>query len=278
MKAYWRPMAVRSISDRWTAGKGAGALALALFCVLGVASMQQAGWLDWLNVGLMGWAGTARDGDIGRHLTPLMRLATAIGDTIGRLAILALVLPALLWLRRRGDALWLALMMAGGTALNLILKQIFAAPRPDLLPHLDIVHSYSFPSGHAAGNMMMFGALAMLARLAVGPAPLQSLHALRIHYIPARPSFALLLQSTGLRDCANLAKITVSRWISEYLGELSPPRARGPRAHQGQGTGPGPSTLTPTQCPIRNGFCDMGYTCIIVFLFMKFWVGNLRGI
>ena len=164
MKAYWRPMAVRSISDRWTAVKGAGALALALFCVLGVASMQQAGWLDWLNVGLMGWAGTARDGDIGRHLTPLMRLATAIGDTIGRLAILALVLPALLWLRRRGDALWLALMMAGGTALNLILKQIFAAPRPDLLPHLDIVHSYSFPSGHAAGNMMMFGALAMLAR------------------------------------------------------------------------------------------------------------------
>ena len=77
---------------------------------------------------------------------------------------MALVLPALLWLRRSGDALWLALMMAGGTALNLILKQIFAAPRPDLLPHLDIVHSYSFPSGHAAGNMMMFGALAMLAR------------------------------------------------------------------------------------------------------------------
>lgn len=165
MKACWRLMAVRSISDRRKiVAKGAGALALALFCVLGVASMQQAGWLDWLNVGLMGWAGTARDGDIGRHLTPLMRLATAIGDTIGRLAILALVLPALLWLRRRGDALWLALMMAGGTALNLILKKIFAAPRPDLLPHLDIVHSYSFPSGHAAGNMMMFGALAMLAR------------------------------------------------------------------------------------------------------------------
>lgn len=163
MKACWRPMAVRSISDRWTVGKGAGALALALFCVLGVALIQRAGWLDGLNGGLMGWAGAARDSGLGQHLTPLMRLATAIGDTIGRLAILALVLPALLWRHRRADALWLALMMAGGTALNLILKQIFAAPRPDLLPHLDIVHSYSFPSGHAAGNMMMFGALAMLA-------------------------------------------------------------------------------------------------------------------
>ena len=92
-----------------------------------------------------------------------MRLATAIGDTIGRIAILAVVFPLLLWRQRRADALWLALMMAGGTALNLILKQLFAAPRPDLLPHLDVVHSYSFPSGHAAGNMMLFGALAMLA-------------------------------------------------------------------------------------------------------------------
>jgi membrane-associated phospholipid phosphatase len=164
MKACWRLMAVRSISDRrFLLMKGAGALSLALFCVLAIALMQRAGWLDGLNVGLMGWAGAARDSELGQHLTPLMRLATAIGDTIGRLLILALVLPALLWRHRRADALWLALMMAGGTILNLILKQIFAAPRPDLLPHLDIVHSYSFPSGHAAGNMMMFGALAMLA-------------------------------------------------------------------------------------------------------------------
>ena len=157
-------MGVRSISDRWTVGKGAGALVLALLCVLGIAAMQQAGWLDGLNTGLMGAAGDVRDSAWGGPSIALMRLATAIGDTIGRIAILAVVFPLLLWRGRRADARWLALMMAGGTALNLILKQIFSAPRPDLLPHLDIVHSYSFPSGHAAGNMMLFGALAMLAR------------------------------------------------------------------------------------------------------------------
>ena len=92
-----------------------------------------------------------------------MRMASVVGDTIGRLVILAITLSILLSTKRRAAALWLALMMAGGTVLNLVLKQIFAAPRPDLLPHLDIVHSYSFPSGHAAGNMMIFGALAMLA-------------------------------------------------------------------------------------------------------------------
>lgn len=164
MKACWRLMAVRSISDRRKiVAKGAGALALALFCVLAIAQMQRAGWLDALNVGLMGRAGVARDNGVGQQISLLMRMASVVGDTIGRLVILAITLSILLSTKRRAAALWLALMMAGGTALNLVLKQIFAAPRPDLLPHLDIVHSYSFPSGHAAGNMMMFGALAMLA-------------------------------------------------------------------------------------------------------------------
>jgi len=130
---------------------------------MGIALAQRAGWLDGLNVGLMGAAGQARETEAGQHGTGLMRLASAVGDTIGRLVVLAVALPALLWWRRRADAQWLAVMMAGGTLLNLALKQIFAAPRPDLLPHLDIVNTYSFPSGHAAGNMMIFGALALLA-------------------------------------------------------------------------------------------------------------------
>ncbi|MEC3911073.1 phosphatase PAP2 family protein [Sphingobium sp. CR2-8] len=156
-------MAVRSISDRRTSIlKGAGALALALFCVWAIALMQKAGWLDGLNVGLMQGAGVARDSAMGQHLTLPMRIASAVGGTAGRLVLLTVAIGSLLWVGRRSGALWLATMMAGGTALNLILKQIFAAPRPDLLPHLDNVHSYSFPSGHAAGNMMFFGALAML--------------------------------------------------------------------------------------------------------------------
>ena len=167
MKACWRPMDVRSISDRRIAQlKGAGALALALFCVLAIALIQRAGWLDWLdwlNVGLMEAAGEARGSAVGRHVTPVMRVASAIGGTTGRLVLLAVALIVLLWAGRRRCALWLVATMAGGTVLNLVLKQIFAAPRPDLLPHLDNVHTYSFPSGHAAGNMMFFGALAMLA-------------------------------------------------------------------------------------------------------------------
>ncbi|TWH95842.1 undecaprenyl-diphosphatase [Sphingobium wenxiniae] len=108
-------------------------------------------------------AGRLRDSAAGQHFTAFMQFASAMGGTGGRLLLLGIALAVLIWRGRRRGAAWLASMAAGGTLLNLLLKQIFSAPRPDLLPHLDIVHSYSFPSGHAAGNMMFFGALAILA-------------------------------------------------------------------------------------------------------------------
>jgi undecaprenyl-diphosphatase len=147
-------------------------LAFALFCVLAIALMQRAGWLDAINVGLMEAGGRARETALGGHVTTVMRLASAVGGTAGRLVLVAMVLAPLLWFGWRRSALWFGATIAGGTLLNLGLKQIFAAPRPDLLPHLDIVHTYSFPSGHAAGNMMFFGAVAMLAggRAAYGAA------------------------------------------------------------------------------------------------------------
>lgn len=137
-------------------------MALALFCVLALALLQRHGVLDDLNVGLMGMAGRVRESGWAAPVTGVMQLASAVGGTAGRFALLGGCLIAL-WRGSRGRAVWLALVVIGGTLLNLALKQVFAAPRPDLLPHLDIVHTYSFPSGHAAGNMVFFGALAMLA-------------------------------------------------------------------------------------------------------------------
>ena len=164
MKVCWPLMGVRSISDRHiSVAKGAGAFVLALFCVLIIALAQRAGWLDGLNVGLMEAAGRGRETAFGGSVTMVMRIVSAIGGTAGRIILVILVLVPLLICGMRKSALWLLLVVIGGTLLNLGLKQIFAAPRPELLPHLDIVHSYSFPSGHSAGNMIFFGALALLA-------------------------------------------------------------------------------------------------------------------
>src|SRR3546814_2442973 len=90
MKACSRLMGARSISDRRIAvAKGAGALVLALFCVLGIALVQRQGWLDGLNAGLMGMAGRARDSGAGTAATWIMQLASAVGGTAGRVAMLS---------------------------------------------------------------------------------------------------------------------------------------------------------------------------------------------
>lgn len=156
-------MAARSISDPTRIGRGIGIFALTLLIVLGVALAKRADWLDALDFGVMEAAGRARHWAGAHWLTLLMRLASAIGGTAARLMLLALVVLPLFLKGRRRAAWWLAVTVIGGMLLNVAIKQIFAAPRPDLLPHLDIVHTYSFPSGHAAGNLVMFGALAMLA-------------------------------------------------------------------------------------------------------------------
>lgn len=167
-------MGGRSISDRNSWQRGAGFLAFALLCILGIALLQRAGLLDPLNHAAMNAAGAARHTTVAAWLTPIMQAASAIGDTAGRALTLFAAAGALLWSGRRHAACWLVATAAFGTLLNTALKQVFAAPRPDLLPHLDIVHSYSFPSGHAAGNMILFGALGLVIgrRVAFIPAAL----------------------------------------------------------------------------------------------------------
>ena len=170
MKACSPPMGARSISDRRSWQRGAGLFLLALLGVLAIALLQRSGWFDPLNIGAMKAAGAGRAAI--PWITPIMAAASVIGNTTGRLLIMAAVALGLLYRGQRHAAQWLALVTVGGTLLNTGLKQIFSAPRPDLLPHLDIVHSYSFPSGHSAGTMILFGALAMLMRQRVARNPL----------------------------------------------------------------------------------------------------------
>lgn len=50
---------------------------------------------------------------------------------------------------RRGNALYVLLSVIGGALLSSILKLAIGRARPDLVEQLDIVHTASFPSGHA---------------------------------------------------------------------------------------------------------------------------------
>ena len=86
--------------------------------------------------------------------------------SLGSPSVLVLVTVAAvgyLWLEReRGTALFVILAIAGGAALETLLKLDFARPRPELVSHLVDVNSFSFPSGHATMATITYLTLGVL--------------------------------------------------------------------------------------------------------------------
>jgi membrane-associated phospholipid phosphatase len=92
---------------------------------------------------------------------------TTIGGPAG-LAVIGTIAGIVLAIKRRWRWLiYLAITCAGGVALDEELKHYFARARPALAEALRQASGYSFPSGHAMGSTIVFGALAYLASRAL---------------------------------------------------------------------------------------------------------------
>jgi undecaprenyl-diphosphatase len=105
------------------------------------------------------WANTTRTPGATTFFTTLTLIGTPIG-----LGILIAIVAAFLAFRRRWRwAAYLIITSTLGGLLNLQLKSYFARARPELAEALRDAHGYSFPSGHAMGSTIVFGALAYLS-------------------------------------------------------------------------------------------------------------------
>jgi undecaprenyl-diphosphatase len=89
-------------------------------------------------------------------------LITHLGDRNVLIAIAAAATVALLLMRRWLLACAWVIATAGGGFMNLLLKELFARPRP--IHEHGIVNetSWSFPSGHASGSMLIYSLLGYL--------------------------------------------------------------------------------------------------------------------
>ncbi len=96
-------------------------------------------------------------------LTTAVRVVGAPGS-LEALALVSLAVTATLLVHRRWSALaaWLAAVL-GGEALNLLLKDLFARPRPSFERPLVVETSHSFPSGQAMESLLVYGMLAYFA-------------------------------------------------------------------------------------------------------------------
>jgi len=96
----------------------------------------------------------------------LLDLTAVGGPTVLGLVVFAVVGFLALQARYR-TALVVLLTAASGEIANIVMKNLFLRPRPDVVPHLRDVTSTSFPSGHAMESAIIYLTLgAMLMRLA----------------------------------------------------------------------------------------------------------------
>jgi membrane-associated phospholipid phosphatase len=92
----------------------------------------------------------------------VMLLITQLGNPNVVIPIATITL-IFLWLDRHySEAKFFAVACLGGAILNTGLKLAFGKPRPALWHRLIEETSYSFPSGHALGAVVLYGAIAYL--------------------------------------------------------------------------------------------------------------------
>lgn len=143
-----------------------------LGAVVGIGLVRSAGGIG-LDEELMRDIGPAQTAGAAT-VTPVMLAATWAGDWTPRLGVAIGTAAFLIGRSEWRRALWLAGVVAVAAGMNTALKHGFALPRPLLVPHLDSVTTFAFPSGHAANSTALAGALALLIgqRWALGAAAL----------------------------------------------------------------------------------------------------------
>ena len=86
----------------------------------------------------------------------MARDITGLGG-FGVLALLTLAAAGYLMLLRKGHtALYLVLAIGSGILMSTLLKNLYDRPRPDLVPHAQVVYTSSFPSGHSMMSAVVF--------------------------------------------------------------------------------------------------------------------------
>jgi undecaprenyl-diphosphatase len=87
---------------------------------------------------------------------------TSLGGYPILIAVVAAVVGYLLVVRMLGPALYVVLSVGAGTLLSQLLKMLYDRPRPEIVDHLVVTHTASFPSGHATMSTVVYLTLAAL--------------------------------------------------------------------------------------------------------------------
>lgn len=103
-----------------------------------------------------------REGRVPGWLITLFQWVTWAGDASQRSLAMIAAAAWLLWQKRMRAGLVMLVFPSVAGATSSILKQLYARPRPDIVPHLDSFSNLSFPSGHATNAVAILLLAALL--------------------------------------------------------------------------------------------------------------------
>lgn len=171
----------------------AASVAGALFALV-LAAGTAMGSLHRIDRAVLVWLRGATDGMEGWRpvLRRFMLDMTALGDPPMLTLMVLLVAGYLLAARKRRLAAMVVASTALGAATGVLLKELFARARPDVVTHLVEVRSLSFPSGHAMQSAVIYLTLAALI------ARSERRHAERIYVLGAAIALVLLIGGSRL--------------------------------------------------------------------------------
>lgn len=95
-------------------------------------------------------------------LDELMASVTRIGDPRTVVPLTAIIFGVLWWRRYRLEAQFFALNAFGGAVLSYVLKLAFSKQRPQLWNSPIVETTFSYPSGHALGSVVLYGFLSYI--------------------------------------------------------------------------------------------------------------------
>jgi membrane-associated phospholipid phosphatase len=96
------------------------------------------------------------------QLDRVMLFFTSLGNPPTAVTIFLMTISWLLLKRRSADGMRFTIACAGGVVINQEMKLFFAKPRPELWPRLVTDLTFSFPSGHAVGSIVVYGFIAYI--------------------------------------------------------------------------------------------------------------------
>lgn len=95
-------------------------------------------------------------------LDMLMASVTRVGDPRTVVPLTAIVFCMLWWRRYRLEAQFFTLNAFGGAVLSYVLKLVFSKQRPQLWNSPIVETTFSYPSGHALGSVVLYGFLSYI--------------------------------------------------------------------------------------------------------------------